>query len=94
MFKDTPVLSTITVSELLRVAIIEGGRTFRYIEPITMVGLIFLLMSYPSSIAVRRLEGPIGTTPAIRQFVDVLPDTRIGSDPMTLHRHRRRAKDR
>ena len=56
MFKDTPVLSTITVSEMLRVAIIEGGRTFRYVEPITLVGLIFLLMSYPSSLLVRRLE--------------------------------------
>ena len=56
MFKDTPVLSTITVSELLRVAIVEGGRTFRYLEPLILVAVIFFILSYPSSLVVRRLE--------------------------------------
>ena len=42
MFKDTPLLATITVLELLGTALTEAGRTFRYLEPITLVGLIFL----------------------------------------------------
>ncbi len=56
MFKETPLLSAITVVELLQTAKIIGARSFRYVEPVTLVGLIFLLLSYPAAIAVRRLE--------------------------------------
>ncbi|MFV3464769.1 ectoine/hydroxyectoine ABC transporter permease subunit EhuD, partial [Mycobacterium tuberculosis] len=31
-------------------------RTFVYTEALTMVGLLFLLASYPTSLLVRRLE--------------------------------------
>lgn len=56
MFKETPLLSAITVVELLQTAKIIGARSFRYVEPVTLVGLIFLLLSYPAALAVRRLE--------------------------------------
>ena len=56
MFKDTPLLATVTVLELLGTALTEGGRTFRYLEPVTLVGLIFLLLSFPSALFVRVLE--------------------------------------
>jgi polar amino acid transport system permease protein len=56
MFKDTPLLATVTVLELLGTALTEGGRTFRYLEPITLVGLIFLALSYPSALFVRVLD--------------------------------------
>lgn len=56
MFKETPLLSAITVVELLGVAREAGSDTFRYLEPFTLVGLLFLLVSYPSALAVRRLE--------------------------------------
>ncbi|UFJ40261.1 ectoine/hydroxyectoine ABC transporter permease subunit EhuD [Brevibacillus humidisoli] len=56
MFKDTPILSAITLVELLQTAKIIGSQTFEYVEPFTLVGLIFLLLSYPSSLLVRRLE--------------------------------------
>ena len=56
MFKDTPLLATITVLELLGVALTEAGRTFRYLEPITIVGAIFLALSFPSALLVRGLE--------------------------------------
>jgi polar amino acid transport system permease protein len=56
MFKETPLLSAITVVELLRVAQNIGARHFRYLEPITLVGIIFFLLSYPAAILVRRLE--------------------------------------
>jgi polar amino acid transport system permease protein len=56
MFKDSVLLSTITVVELLGKAQDYGALTFHYIEPITEVGILFLLVSYPASLAVRRLE--------------------------------------
>ncbi|MDB5773655.1 MAG: polar amino acid transport system permease protein [Burkholderiales bacterium] len=56
MFKDTPVLSAITVVELMLQAKNIGSQTFRYIEPITMAGLFFLVVSVAVALLVRRLE--------------------------------------
>jgi polar amino acid transport system permease protein len=56
MFKETPVLSAITLVELLQTAKTIGSTSFRYLEAFTIVGLLFLLLSYPSSLIVRRLE--------------------------------------
>lgn len=56
MFKDTPFLIAITVTELVRAAQIFGGRHFTYIETITMAGIIFLIASYPTSLLIGRLE--------------------------------------
>ncbi len=55
MFKDTPLLYTITVAEMMERAIAIGDATFRYLEPITIVGLLFLLMSLVSSAGVNLL---------------------------------------
>ena len=60
MFKETPLLSAITVLEMLAVAKDLGGQTFRYLEPLTLVGLLFLLVSLPASLTVRRLERRYG----------------------------------
>lgn len=56
MFKETPLLSAITVVELLQTAKIIGSRTFSYVEPYTLVGIIFLMLSYPAALVVNRLE--------------------------------------
>ena len=56
MFKDTPLLATITVLELLGTAEADAAVSYRYLEPFTLVGLIFLALSYPSALLVRRLE--------------------------------------
>jgi len=56
MFKETPLLATITVLELLGTAQAEAATTYRYFEPYTLVGLIFLALSYPSAQLVKRLE--------------------------------------
>jgi polar amino acid transport system permease protein len=56
MFKDTPVLSAITVVELMLQAKNIGSQTFRYIEPISMAGLFFLVISVSVALLVRRLE--------------------------------------
>lgn len=56
MFKDTPVLSAITVVELMQQAKNIGSETFRYLEPITMTGIFFLVISITFASGVRHLE--------------------------------------
>lgn len=56
MFKDTPLLSAITVLEILNVARDIGSQTFRYTEPLTLVGVIFLVLSLAAAWVVRRME--------------------------------------
>ncbi|MCO5084478.1 MAG: ectoine/hydroxyectoine ABC transporter permease subunit EhuD [Rhizobiaceae bacterium] len=56
LFKETPLLSAIAVLELMQTAKIIGSETFRYTEPITLVGAFFLLMSLVSATGIRVLE--------------------------------------
>ncbi|MFV2144820.1 MULTISPECIES: ectoine/hydroxyectoine ABC transporter permease subunit EhuD [Isoptericola] len=56
MFKETPFLFVIGIVEMFTEAQSFGANTFSYIEPITMVGVLFLLISYPTSLLVRRME--------------------------------------
>lgn len=56
MFKDSAVLSAITVLELLGRATVIGSSSFRYLEPLTMAGLLFLLVSYVAARSIRRVE--------------------------------------
>lgn len=56
MFKDSAVLSAITVVELLGAAQAIGSSNFRYLEPLTIAAILFLIISYPSSRLVNRLE--------------------------------------
>lgn len=56
LFKETPLLSAIAVLELMQTAKIIGSETFRYIEPITLVGLFFLFFSLVSAALIRRVE--------------------------------------
>lgn len=56
MFKDTPLLAAISVAELLEVAKRIGAEQFRYVEPLTLVGVIFLVLSLAAAAAVRALE--------------------------------------
>lgn len=56
MFKETPLLSAITMVEILQTARNIGAGTFRYTEPFTIVGVLFLLLSYPASLLIRRME--------------------------------------
>ncbi|KQY13758.1 ectoine/hydroxyectoine ABC transporter permease subunit EhuD [Rhizobium sp. Root482] len=56
MFKETPLLSAITVLELMNQAKSIANSNYRYIEPITMVGVFFLVISLISVVALRWLE--------------------------------------
>jgi polar amino acid transport system permease protein len=67
MFKDTPILSAIGIIEMLNQAEILGSQNFRYTEPITLVGVLFLLISYPSSVGIRALERRFGKQRQTRQ---------------------------
>jgi polar amino acid transport system permease protein len=61
MFKETPILIAITLLDIVGWAREAGGRTFSYDEPYTIAGLLFLALSYPASLLVRRLERRVGT---------------------------------
>ena len=56
LFKETPLLSAIAVLELMQTAKILGSETFRYTEPITLVGLFFLFFSLVTAMLVRQFE--------------------------------------
>lgn len=56
MLKETPLLLSIGVLELVGRAQAAGSEAYRYVEPYTMAGVFFLVLSYPASVLVRRLE--------------------------------------
>ncbi|KEQ03469.1 ectoine/hydroxyectoine ABC transporter permease subunit EhuD [Pseudorhizobium pelagicum] len=56
MIKETPVLSVITVMEMMGLANMIGERTFEYLVPLTLVGLIFLLLTLICSAGLHRLQ--------------------------------------
>lgn len=56
ILKDTPLLSAIAVVEMLQVAKTLGSQSFRYLEPLTIVGVMFIVMSLIAAGLVRQLE--------------------------------------
>ncbi|WP_066391004.1 ectoine/hydroxyectoine ABC transporter permease subunit EhuD [Neobacillus mesonae] len=56
LFKETPILMAIGIGEFLQKAQLIGSESFKYLEPITIVGLLFLLLSYPSALLMNKLE--------------------------------------
>lgn len=60
MFKETPLLSAITVLELMNQARSIANYNYRYIEPITLVGAFFLVISLISVFGLRWLERRYG----------------------------------
>lgn len=57
IFKDTPMLSVIGVAELMHTANAIGSETYRFLEPYTLVGVIFLVISLPTAAGIRLFEG-------------------------------------
>ncbi|MBB4305436.1 polar amino acid transport system permease protein [Rhodobium orientis] len=56
IFKDTPMLSVIGVAELMHTANAIGSESYRFLEPYTLVGVIFLLISLPTAALIRVFE--------------------------------------
>ncbi len=56
IFKDTPMLSVIGVAELIHTANAIGSEHYRFLEPYTLVGLIFLAISLPAAGMIKVFE--------------------------------------
>lgn len=56
IMKDVPILSVVSILEILSVAKIIGDRSFNYIVPLSLVGLIYLIMTLISAWFIKRLE--------------------------------------
>ncbi|MDY0395302.1 ectoine/hydroxyectoine ABC transporter permease subunit EhuD [Virgibacillus halophilus] len=61
MFKEVPLTATIGMTGILYYANTFGADHFRYLESLTIVAIIFLVLSYPCSIFFRRLEVKMNT---------------------------------
>lgn len=56
IMKDVPVLSVVSILEMLSVARIIGDRTFDYFTPLTMVGALYLILTLVASALVNQLD--------------------------------------
>lgn len=56
IMKDVPVLSVVSILELLNVARIIGDRSFNYMVPLSMVGALYLILTLVASAGVRYLD--------------------------------------
>lgn len=56
MFKETPILSAITVVEIMSQARGIAAYNYRYLEPMTLVGVFFLIVSLISAVGLSALE--------------------------------------
>ena len=56
MFKETPLLAVITIPELFQAAKQIAGMTYRYNEPYTVMALMFLAISVPTSLLFKYFE--------------------------------------
>ena len=61
MFKESALLTAITVLELMGQTRTVANETYRYFEPMTMAGIIYLSISLPSALAAKALERRFGT---------------------------------
>jgi polar amino acid transport system permease protein len=64
LFKETPFVALIAVTELVRRAQQDGAFTGEYLEPLTLAAVIFLVASYTTASLLRRLERRMETSPA------------------------------
>jgi len=56
MLKDSPTIAVIGASEMLGQARQFSADTFQPTEPITVIGVAFILIAYPASLLMRALE--------------------------------------
>ena len=56
MLKDTPMLMVITVLDMLGQARLYSQQHFQFTEPLTVIGVAFILVSYLASLLLRAME--------------------------------------
>ena len=68
LFKDTSLVSTVTVRELMFTGQIIASMNFQYFTIFTIIGIIYFGLSYPSALFVKYLERrmQVGRRPAFR----------------------------
>ncbi|MDZ4735880.1 MAG: ectoine/hydroxyectoine ABC transporter permease subunit EhuD [Rhodospirillaceae bacterium] len=62
MFKETPLLAAIAVAELMNQGLSVANFHYRYLEPLTMVGLFFVIITVPAMLGARWLEHKVRQT--------------------------------
>jgi len=63
IFKETPLLSALGVPEMVLRAQLIGAETFQYLEVMTLVGVIFLVISLGASALLHGLERKMARRP-------------------------------
>ena len=56
LFKDSALASTVSVAELMFTGQVIGSETFQYMQIYLVVAVLYFIISYPTSIAIRHLE--------------------------------------
>jgi polar amino acid transport system permease protein len=64
LFKDTSLLSVITIKELMFTGLIIGSLTFKYLTVFTEVALIYFIICYPWALLASWLERKLRAEPA------------------------------
>ncbi len=60
LFKDTALVSTISIPELIFTGQLIAADSFKYLQVYSIIFVIYLAISYPASRGVRRLERRLG----------------------------------
>lgn len=61
LFKDTALVSTISIGELIFRGQLIAADTFKYLQVYTIIFVIYLVISFPASMAVKVLERRMAT---------------------------------
>ncbi len=56
LFKDTALVSTISIGELLFRGQLLAAENFKYLQIYSFIFVLYLLINYPASLGVRALE--------------------------------------
>ncbi len=60
LFKDTALVSTISIPELIFTGQLIAADSFKYLQVYSIIFVIYLVISYPASLGVRALERRLG----------------------------------
>jgi polar amino acid transport system permease protein len=67
LFKDTALVSTISITELVFRGQLIAADTFKYLQVYSIIFVMYLVISFPASLGVKMLEQRLGRSQAPRQ---------------------------
>jgi polar amino acid transport system permease protein len=74
MFKEIPITASIGVMCMMLTAKMYGAQNFVYLEPFTIVAFLFLLLSYPSAVLIRKLENKMNRRFDKKEMFETIKD--------------------